>query len=139
MKSNSVHSWKFFRVGGVDQVMFRNGADIAHLDQLDQKLWMTLAMPTRGIEFDPGTADLLDLDKDGRIRPPEVLAAVKWADGAFNDLGGLFKGGDAVALSAIKDANILGGAKRMLAILKRPDATTITLADVADAMKNLTE
>src|ERR1043166_7430340 len=111
MKTNSTHPWKFFRVGGVDQVTFRDGADIAHLDQLDQKLWMTLAMPTRGVEFDARTADLLDLDKDGRIRPPEVIAAVKWSEAAFKNLGDLLKGGDAVALDAIKDPNILAGAK----------------------------
>ena len=139
MKTNSTHAWKFFRVGGVDQVTFRNGADIANLGQLDQKLWMTLAMPTRGVEFDAQTADLIDLDKDGRIRPPEVLTAVKWAEGAFKDLGDVIKGGDSVALTAIKDPSILAGANRILAILKKPTATAITLADVADATKNLVE
>ena len=139
MKTNSTHAWKFFRVGGVDQVTFRNGADIANLDQLDQKLWMTLAMPTRGVEFDARTADLIDLDKDGRIRPPEVIAAVKWAETAFKDLGDLLKSSDSVALAAIKDPNILAGANRILAILKKPAATAITLADVADATKNLVE
>ena len=139
MKTNSTHAWKFFRVGGVDQVTFRNGADIANLDQLDQKLWMTLAMPTRGVEFDARTADLIDLDRDGRIRPPEVIAAVKWAETAFKDLGDLLKSSDSVALAAIKDPNILAGANRILAILKKPAATAITLADVADATKNLVE
>ena len=71
MATNGNHSWKFVRIGGVDQVVFRNGADIANIGTLDQKLWMALAMPTRGVEFDARTADLLDADKDGRIRPPE--------------------------------------------------------------------
>ncbi len=53
MNNEPLHDWKFFRVGGVDQVMFRNAADLLNLQQLDQKLWMTLAMPTRGVEFDP--------------------------------------------------------------------------------------
>ena len=139
MSKNTSHRWKFFRVGGVDQVTFRDGADFANLDQLDQKLWMSLAMPTRGVEFDARTADLIDLDKDGRIRPPEVIAAVKWAEGALKDLGDLLKGGDAVALAAIKDPNILAGAKRILANLKKPDAQAITLADVSDTVKILAE
>jgi len=135
MKSNSSHIWKFFRVGGVDQVTFRNGADLVNLAQLDQKLWMTLAMPTRGVEFDPKTADLIDLDKDGRIRPNEVIAALKWVEGALKDPGDLLKGGDSVALAAIKDAGILAGAQRILASLKKPDATVISLADVSDTVK----
>ena len=139
MSKNPSHRWKFFRVGGVDQVTFRDGADLANLDQLDQKLWMSLAMPTRGVEFDARTADLIDLDKDGRIRPPEVIAAVKWAEAALKDLGDLLKGGDAVALGAIKDPNILAGAKRILANLKKSDAQAITLADVSDTVKILAE
>lgn len=139
MTATGKHAWKFVRIGGVDQIVFRNGADIAHIDELDQKLWMALAIPTRGIEFDTKSADLLDTDKDGRIRPPEIIAAVKWAATAFNDLSDLMKGGDAVALSAIKDPHLLAGAKRVLANLKKPDATVITLADVSDTVKILAD
>jgi hypothetical protein len=139
MASNTSHSWKFVRIGGVDQVVLRNGADITNIEHLDQKLWMALAMPTRGIEFDAKTADLLDTDKDGRIRPPEVIAAVKWATNAFKDVGEILKGGDTVALSSIKDPNILAGAKRILANLNKADANAITLADVSDTVKILAE
>jgi hypothetical protein len=139
MATNGKHSWKFVRIGGVDQVIFRNGADVTSISQLDQKLWMALAMPTRGVEFDPKTADLIDTDKDGRIRPPEVIAAVKWAEGAFKDAGDVLKGGDAVSLSAIKDVNLLTGAKRILASLNKPDAQSITLADVSDTVKVMAE
>ena len=41
------HRWQFFRAGGVDQVVFRSGADIARIGELDQKLWVELACPTR--------------------------------------------------------------------------------------------
>lgn len=133
------HSWKFIRIGGVDQVVFRNGADITNIGGLDLKLWMALAMPTRGVEFDGKTADLIDSDKDGRIRPPEVIAAVKWAEGAFKDCGDLIRGGDSVSLSAIKDAGILAGAKRILANLGKPNEQVITLADVSDTVKILAE
>ena len=137
--STNNHSWKFVRIGGVDQVVFRNGADITNIGGLDLKLWMALAMPTRGVEFDAKTADLIDTDKDGRIRPPEVIAAVKWADGAFKDCGDLIRGGDSVSLSAIKDAGILAGAKRILANLGKPNEQAITLADVSDTVKILAE
>ena len=69
------HRWHFFRAGGFDQVRLETGADIVHLEHLDRKLWVALACPTRGLEFDPKTLDLLDTDHDGRIRAPEILAA----------------------------------------------------------------
>ncbi len=139
MNAPSSHGWQFFRVGGVDQVTFRNGADLTHLAELDQKLWMTLAMPTRGIEFDPRTADLIDTDKDGRIRPPEVLAALDWIAGALKDPGDLLRGGDSVALAAIKDPNLLAGAQRILHSLKKSGAISISLAEVSDTVKIFAE
>lgn len=128
---NTVHAWKFYRVGGVDQVVLRNGADLANLDQLDQKLWMALGMPTRGVEFDARTADLLDTDKDGQIRPPEILAAIAWAKDVFQDLNSLVQGGDMVPLAAIKKPEVLASAKRILSSLGKPAATRISLEDVS--------
>ena len=76
MSSN--HLWKFFRAGGFDQVKLDSGADLTALDQLDQKLWVALACPTTGVEFDIRTLALIDTDKDGRVRVPEMIAATKW-------------------------------------------------------------
>ena len=133
--ASSKHSWKFFLAGGVDQVALRTGADLANLGQLDQKLWVALAVPTRGIEFDPKTLDLIDTDKDGRIRPPELIAAVKWAETSLNSLDELFKGGDSVPLAAIQDSALAATARRILENLGKPAATAIALADVADTAK----
>ena len=36
---------------GVDQVVIRSGADIVNIEHLDQKLWVALACPTRGLEI----------------------------------------------------------------------------------------
>ena len=126
------HGWKFFLAGGVDQVALRTGADLAHLDQLDKKLWVALTVPTRGIEFDPKTLDLIDTDKDGRIRPPELLAAVKWAEASFKRLDDLFKGGDSVPLEAIQDSALAASARRILQNLGKASASVISLADVTD-------
>jgi hypothetical protein len=124
------HGWRFFQSGGVNQVMLRDAADIAAIEQLDLKLWMALSMPTTGVALDPATAALLDTDKDGRIRPFEVIAAVKWSAGVFADLGLLAKGGDSVPLSNIKDADLLATSRRILENLGKGDAKAIELADV---------
>ena len=129
------HTWKFFRAGGFDQVKLETGADLMNLDQLDQKLWVALACPTTGVEFDPKTAALIDTDGDKRIRANELIAAVKWAGSMLKNPDLIVKGGDSVPLSEIKDAALLASAKQILANLGQKDATAISLADASDANK----
>lgn len=133
------HRWRFFRCGGVDQVTFQSGADIANLEGLDLKLWISLAMPTAGVEVDAKTLVWLDTDKDGRLRPPELLAAVSWARGAFVDLDPLVKGGDVVALSNIRAEGIRKGAQRILSNLGKSEEQSIALADVDTAVKEFSK
>jgi hypothetical protein len=134
------HVWRFFRAGGFDQVRIDSGADAVHLGALDQKLWVALACPTRGIQFDERTLDLIDDDHDGRIRAPDILAAVNWACGVLKDLGELERGGDSLPLAAIDDAGEAGRAFRasaetILAMLGKNDAAAISLQDTADVEK----
>lgn len=124
------HQWRFARSGGVEQVMLRNGRDLASLRQLDLTLWMTLSMPVTGIDFDARTAAILDTDSDGRIRPQEVLAAVDWASGAFNNLDELLEPGDSVPLASIKDPAILAATRLLLSSLGKSGAGAVSVADV---------
>jgi hypothetical protein len=124
------HKWHFFRAGGVDQVSLRNGADVLALKELDQKLWVALAMPTREVDVDPASLDVLDADKDGRIRVQDILLAVEWIRGAFKDAGELLHSSQEVALAQIADLRILSAAKRMLADLGKADATAISMDDI---------
>src|SRR5580693_979392 len=98
------HTWKFFRAGGFDQVRLDTGADLLALDQLDQKLWVALACPAHGLEFDTKTLTLIDTDQDGRIRAPEIIAAAKWACGCLKNPDDLLKGADTLPLRGIADA-----------------------------------
>ena len=100
----TTHIWSFFRAGGFDQVKLQTGADLANLDQLDQKLWVALACPTTGVEFDKTTLALIDTDKDGRVRVPELIAAAKWAAGLMKNPDDLLKGSPTLKPAAINDA-----------------------------------
>ncbi|MFN7155745.1 MAG: hypothetical protein ACK4OE_18880 [Acidovorax sp.] len=136
------HPWQFFRAGGVDQVIIRTGQDIARLPELDKKLWVALACPTRGIEFDERTLDLIDTDHDGRIRPPELLAACAWACAQLHNPDELAQPGDTLDIAAINDstepgAALAGAARRILAMAGHADATTISLADVTTRSEQL--
>ncbi|OAN46749.1 hypothetical protein A6A04_06535 [Paramagnetospirillum marisnigri] len=128
--------WKFFRAGGFDQVRLDTGVSLAALGSLDQKLWAVLSCPTRGIEMDPRTLDILDTDKDGRIRAGEVIAAVEWACSQLKDPDILLKREDSLPLEAIDDGKdegraVLAAARRILAKSGKAGAEVITLADVA--------
>ncbi|MBN1241207.1 MAG: hypothetical protein JXA15_00710 [Spirochaetales bacterium] len=135
----SAHHFRFFRSGGVDQVLLRNGEDIARLGELDLKLWMALAMPVNGTSIDPATLALLDSDGDGRIRPEELLGAVRLCRSAFRSLDCLLEAGDSIALANLGDANALEAARALLAGLGRKDAAALSPADLAERRKALAE
>jgi hypothetical protein len=75
----STHSWNFVPTGGLGQVSLATGSDLSALGQLDQKLWVALSCPVKGLQIDELTLTLIDSDGDGHVRPPKVIAAVTWA------------------------------------------------------------
>jgi len=131
------HRWKFYRMGGLDQALIESADDLAHLGELDQKLWVALSCPVKGLEIDARTLELLDADKDGRVRAPEIVAALRWCQPRLKDLGTLIPGGPSLPLSAIADATpegkaLLGAAKQILGSRGTPAAAELSAADVAD-------
>ena len=133
--STSSYPWKFFRAGGFNQVVLGSGADLMNLDKLDQKLWVALACPTTGVEFDKTTLALIDTDKDGRVRVPELIAAVKWAGGLMKNPDDLLKGGTTLRTSAINDATPEGKLIASFArqVLGKADNGEVTFDEAAAA------
>jgi len=131
----TTHTWKFFRAGGFNQVVIGSGADLLNLDQLDQKLWVALACPTTGVEFDKATLGLIDTDKDGRVRAPELIAAAKWAGGLFKNPDDLLKGSPTLKPSAINDATPDGKLIANFArqVLGKADNDEVTFDEAAAA------
>ena len=89
------YSWKWFRAGRMQQVSLTCGADVAALAELDRKQWIALSMPTTGVRFDLRMLELMDTDHDGRIRTPEVLAAIDFLKAKNVDFDSLFSAGEA--------------------------------------------
>ncbi len=132
----SPHRWRFFRAGGLEQVRIETGADIAHLDELDQKLWVALACPVRGLEFDEKTLALIDSDADGRVRVPEILQAIAFCRDALKNLDGLLAGTDRIPLASLNAEQpagkaILASAQKILDALGK-STDTIGLDEVSD-------
>ena len=133
----TTHRWNFFRAGGFDQVQIDNGADLLALKDLNPKLWVALSCPTRGVEFDTRTLDMIDGDQDARVRVDEVLAAIAWSCALLNNADLLVQGADKLALSDINDSTdegkrVLASAKHILSCLGKSDASQISLADMGD-------
>src|SRR5512140_3013258 len=133
--SGSSRQWQFFRAGGFNQVALTSGADLMALDQLDLKLWVALACPTSGLEFDKATLALIGTDKDGRVRAPELIAAVKWAGGLLKNPDDLLKGSPTLRAAAVNDATPEGKLITAFArqVLGKAETAEITIDEAATA------
>ena len=137
------YNWKFSTVGGVTRVNIESGEDIAHLNELDQKLWTVLSCPVKGLEFDEKTLALMDADKDGRIRVNEVVTASQWLTKVLKDMNYLLEGKDTIDFSQVQDntdegKEVLESARLILKQLG-VEKESISMADVAEYMAGYEE
>ena len=133
------YNWTFTSVGGTVRVKITSGADIAHLGELDRKLWTVLSCPAKNLEFDQKTLELIDKDHDGNIRVDEVIAAAEWVTGALKDPDLLLTRGTEIPFEAFNTENpegakLLASAKQILQNLKL-EKDSIALEDTADLTK----
>lgn len=136
--SKQGYEWKYSTVGGVTRVNIETGDDVAHLDELDQKLWTVLSCPVKGLEFDEKTLALMDSDNDGKIRAHEVVAASQWLKKVLVNLDLLLKGSDTVHFGDIcentdEGKEVLAAARLILEKLGL-EKDSISLQDVQDYM-----
>lgn len=132
------YQWTYCSLGDAVRVNITSGEDIAHLGELDQKLWTVLSCPVKGLEFDEKTLKLLDTDSDGKIRVPEVVSAARWLTTVLKDKDSILEGRDVLKLSAIDESNeegaaLLASARQILANLHL-DADELTLAQAEDGV-----
>ena len=126
-QNDNGYKWTFRRMGGLDQVVLKTADDLCHLPELDPKRWVALSCPASGMEFDSRTLTLIDKDRDGRIRIPEILDAMKWLCSTLKDPDGIIDPPAALPLSAIDDSTesgqkLLATGKAILTNLGKPEA-----------------
>ena len=132
------YEWKFSKIGGVTRVNIETGEDIAHLGELDQKMWTVLSCPTKGLEIDEKTLGILDTDQDGKIKVNEVIAASQWLTNVLKDTNLLLKQDSVLNLSDINQDNedgkkLYDSAKQILKNLDL-EKDTISIADTSDRL-----
>lgn len=102
------YDWQYCSLGGAIRVKIASGEDIAHLGELDQKLWTVLSCPVDGLEFDRQTLDLIDTEHDGKIMVNEVVQAVQWLTSVIKDKDLILKGDSVLNLNQINTDNESG-------------------------------
>ena len=136
MAKTKKYAWSFENIGGSTRVKITTGADIAHLDELDPKMWTALSCPASGLEIDEKSLKYFDTDSDGKIRVNDVVATAKWVTSVIKDADLLLKGDDHIDIEQLnkEDANgmkLYNSAKQILANLNK-EGTVISLTDTAD-------
>lgn len=133
----SKYEWQYCSLGGAIRVKIGSGEDIAHLGELDQKLWTVLSCPVEGLEFDKQTLEFLDTEKDGKIMVNEVVQAAQWLTSVIKDKDSILNGDSVLQLNNIDTSTAAGkglynSTKQILKNLGI-DKDEISLADASDS------
>ena len=137
IKKDQKYKWNFENIGGCSRVKISSGQDIAHLDELDVKMWTVLSCPVKGLEIEEKSLKYMDRDSDGKIRVNDVISVAKWMTGALKNADLLLEGKDAINIDEINTENETGlklskAAKQILCNLGK-EGNCISLADTADS------
>ena len=130
------YKWQFENIGGCSRVKISSGQDIAHLEELDTKMWTVLSCPVKGLEIDEKSLAYMDFDADGKIRVNDVVGVSKWVTKVLKNPDLLLQGKDSVNIEEINVENEEGlklskAAKQILTNLGKEEIQ-ISLADTAD-------
>ena len=130
------YKWEFENIGGLSRVRVTTGEDIAHLNELDPKMWTVLSCPVKGLEIDEKSLTYMDCDGDGKLRVNDVICMSQWLTGALKDPDLLLEGKDSIALESFDRENADGAilhkaAKGVLTALGRTEET-VSLSDVTN-------
>ena len=134
--NSNKYKWEFVNLGGSSRVRINSGEDIAHLPELDPKMWTVLSCPVTGLEIDDKSLAYMDVDGDGKIRVNDVIATSTWITGLLKDNDLLLEGKDSIDIENIDQGSEAGrklysSAKQILANLGK-EGSVISISDTAD-------
>lgn len=104
---NMKHTWTYANIGGNTRVVIKNGKDIQHLAELDEKLWTVLACPVSGLELPEEGLKHMDVNNDGKIHVSDVIATSQWLCSVLRDAQLLFEEKASLRLTDIADETLL--------------------------------
>ncbi len=138
MEKKGKYQWRFATIGGVTRVCIETGEDIAHLGELDQKLWTVLSCPAKGLEIDDATLAMLDTDGDGKIRVKEMVDTANWLTSVLKNNDTLLRQEGNIKLDEINQETengkrVYASAKQILENLGN-GKDQLTIADTSDSI-----
>ena len=130
------YQWNFENIGGTSRVQITSGEDIAHLSELDIKMWTVLSCPVSGLEIEDKSLAYIDCDGDGKIRVNDILTTAKWIVDAVNNPDLILEGKDSIDISNFNQNTEAGrklynSAKEILANLSK-GSNIVSLSDTKD-------
>ena len=130
------YKWEFENIGGSSRVRITTGEDIAHLHELDPKMWTVLSCPVKGLEIDEKSLNYMDCDGDGKLRVNDVICMSRWLTGALKDPDLLLEGKDCIDVEQFNQDSPDGlklykSAREILSDLNK-EGNVITLADATN-------
>ena len=130
------YNWEFENIGGSSRVSITKGSDIAHLYELDPKMWTVLSCPMTGIGIDNKSLAYMDCDNDGKLRINDIICMSKWLTGALKNNDLILEGKDCIDIEEFDQDDAVGAklyksAKQILENLGK-EGSVISLADTAD-------
>lgn len=135
LKKNK-YQWQFENIGGTSRVQITSGEDIAHLSELDLKMWTVLSCPVTGLEIEDKSLAYIDCDSDGKIRVNDILATAKWIVDAVKDPDLILEGKDSIDINNFNretesGRKLYNSAKEILTNLSK-DSNIVSLAETKD-------
>ena len=130
------YKWEFDNIGGSSRVRIASGEDIAHLYELDPKMWTVLSCPVTGLEIDDKSLAYMDTDGDAKIRVNDIIATSQWLTSVLKNADLILEGKDSIDIEQFNVENEAGrklynSAKQIIENLGK-EGTVISIADTAD-------
>jgi hypothetical protein len=130
------YKWEYVNLGGSTRVKINSGEDLAHLNELDPKMWTVLSCPTTGLEIDDKSLKYMDCDGDGKLRVNDIVCVSQWITSLLKNKDLILKGDSSIDINHIntEDANgnkLYKSAKQILENLGK-EGCVISLSDTAD-------
>ncbi|MCM1178357.1 MAG: hypothetical protein NC308_09090 [Clostridium sp.] len=137
LKKDTGYKWEFENIGGSTRVKITSGEDIAHLHELDRKMWTVLSCPVKGLEIDERSLSYMDWEQDGKIHLDDVVHTADWITGALKDNDLLLRGDSSIDIRYLDTGNATGkkiysSARQILKNLGK-ETDVISISDIADS------
>ncbi len=130
-------SQDFRLIGGAWQPVVADFEQLKAVLELDEAWFAITGIDTNSLRADQKFLEYLDSDKNAKIRTDEIKDAIKFMADVLKDGSGFDKESTELALDALNTdspagAELLSTAKQILSNLGKADASSISLADIAN-------